>query len=138
MVPLDGSHASLQAVALASQIAHKNKGKVYAVRVIEVKRTMPLDARLDPEAESAERMIGEAEQVARQHKADIVSEVLQAREAGHALVDEAVERGVDLIVVGMEQTEGLGEGHLGRAAPYVLESAPCEVWICRHVAEATA
>ena len=37
----------MDAVLLACSIAKKNKGKVYAVHVIEVKRSLPLDAELE-------------------------------------------------------------------------------------------
>jgi nucleotide-binding universal stress UspA family protein len=132
MVPVDGSHASLQAVALACDIARKNKGNVFVVHVIEVKRTMPLDAELEPEAAAGEEVLSQAARVAREQDFDVDSEILQAREASHAIVDEAIERGVDLIILGMEYQQPFGEFQLGRVIQYVMKSAPCEVWVCRH------
>jgi nucleotide-binding universal stress UspA family protein len=130
MVPIDGSPASLEAVALASDVARKNKGKVFAVHVIEVKRTLPLDAQLRTEANAGEEMLAEAERVGRDHKIEIEGEILQAREVGHAIIDEARERQVDLIVVGTEQADG--QYQLGKVVPYILNAAPCEVWVWRH------
>ena len=132
MVPIDGSPASLEAVALASDIAKKNKGTVYVVHVIEVKRTLPLDAQLSPEANAGEELLAEAEKVGREHKVEIEGEILQAREAGHAIIDEALERDIDLIVVGTEQAEDDGGYQLGRVVPYLLSTAPCGVWVWRH------
>lgn len=135
MVPVDGSPASLQSVSLACDIARRNKGKVYVVHVIEVKRALPLDAPLSSEAAASEKVLSEAERVARDQNFDVEGEILQAREAGPAIVDEAVERGVDLIILGMEYPQSFGEFQLGRVSQYVLRSAPCEVWICRHPAQ---
>ena len=132
MVPVDGSHASLQAVALACDIAHKNKGRVSVVHVIEVKRTMPLDAELETEAAAGEEVLAQAARVAREQDFDVDSEILQAREASHAIVDEAIERGVDLIILGMEYQKPFGDFQLGRVIQHVMRSAPCEVWVCRH------
>lgn len=132
MVPVDGSHASLQAVALACDIARKNKGSVSVVHVIEVKRTMPLDAELEGEAAAGEEILTQAARVAREQDFDVDSEILQAREASHAIVDEAIERGADLIILGMEYKQPFGEFQLGRVIQYVMRSAPCEVWVCRH------
>ncbi len=132
MVPVDGSHASLQAVALACDIARKNKGSVSVVHVIEVKRTMPLDAELEGEAAAGEEVLTQAARVAREQDFDVDSEILQAREASHAIVDEAIERGADLIILGMEYKQPFGEFQLGRVIQYVMRSAPCEVWVCRH------
>ena len=135
MVPVDGSHASLQAVALACDIARKNKGMVYVVHVIEVKRTLPVDAELKPEAAAGEEVLARAEGVAREQDFDVEGEILQAREASHAIVDEAIERNVDLIILGMEYQRPFGEFQLGRVIQYVMKSAPCEVWVCRHPAQ---
>jgi nucleotide-binding universal stress UspA family protein len=132
MVPVDGSHASMQAIALACDIARHNKGMVYAVHVIEVKRTLPLDAQLDVEEAAGDEILAQAERVAREQNFDVEGEILHAREASPALVDEAIERGVDLIILGMGYTQPFGEFQVGRVVQYVLKSAPCEVWVCRH------
>lgn len=134
LVPVDGSNASLQAVALACDIARKNKGTVYVVHVIEVKRTLPLDASLDSEAITGEEILARAEEVAREQKLDVRSEIIQAREASHAIVDEAMARSVDLVILGMEYQQPFGEFQLGRLIEHVMKSAPCEVWVCRHPA----
>jgi nucleotide-binding universal stress UspA family protein len=132
LVPVDGSHASLQAIALASDIARKSKGKVYVVHVIEVKRTLPLDAPMEPEEAAADDILQRAEEVARKQGFQIEAEILHAREAGPAIVDEAIERGADLIILGIEYNQPFGEFELSKLAQYTLRNAPCEVWICRH------
>lgn len=122
----------MDAIALACNIARKNKGKVYAVHVIEVKRSLPLDADLSDEASSGEGVLVQAEKVAQDNDFKIEGELLQAREAGHAIVDEAMERGVDLIVMGAEHKAPLGEYQMGRLTQYVVRAAPCSVWLWRH------
>ncbi len=132
LVPVDGSPASLDAVLLACTIARKNKGKVYAVHVIEVRRSLPLDAELTDEAAAGEEVLTRAERAATEADFRIEGELLQAREAGHAIVDEAMERGVDLILMGAEHKAPLGEYQMGRLTQYVLRAAPCSVWLWRH------
>jgi nucleotide-binding universal stress UspA family protein len=132
LVAVDGSPASMDAVNLACTIAKKNKGKVYAVHVIEVKRSLPLDAELAEEATNGEDVLLRAERVAADADCKIEGELLQAREAGHAIVDEAMERGVDLILMGAEHKAPLGEYQMGRLTQYVLKAAPCNVWLWRH------
>lgn len=135
LVPTDGSRASMGAVALACNIAKRNKGTVYVVHVIEVKRSLPLDAELEPEASEGERILLEAEKVADGQDFQVQGELLQAREAGHAVVDEAVERGVDGIILGVDYKRPFGEFQLGRLTQYVLKNAPCLVWVCRQPVE---
>ncbi len=132
LVAVDGSPASMDAVSLACAIAKRNKGKVYAVHVIEVKRSLPLDADLSEEASSGEDVLLRAERTANEADFRIEGELLQAREAGHAIVDEAMERGVDLILLGAEHKAPLGEYQMGRLTQYVLRAAPCNVWLWRH------
>ena len=60
LVRIDDSAASLDALALALQLSKKNKGTVYAVYVIEVARSMALDADLPPEAAEGEEMLRKA------------------------------------------------------------------------------
>lgn len=118
-------------IKLACSIARKNKGKIYVVHVIEVKRALPLDAAMGPEIEKGDKILARAQTIADTLDCEVVTDLLQAREAGPALVDEAVERGVDLIIMGMEYKRRFGEFDLGSAVPYVLKNAPCRVLVWR-------
>ncbi len=131
LVPVAGSQASMDALALACLLAKRNKGRVYAVYVIEVARSLPLDADLSPEAQEGEQILARAEQVADSLDYGVTGELLQARDAGHAIVDEAIERDVDGILVGMEYKRPLGEFQMGLTAQYMLRNAPCQVIVCR-------
>ncbi|MCI0849860.1 MAG: universal stress protein [Chloroflexi bacterium] len=134
-MPVDASHASMQAVALACDIARQNKGKVVAVHVIEVKRTLALDAPMEPEEAAGEEILKRAEGVAKTQSCSIESEILHAREAGSAIVDEAIDRQVDLVILGTGYEQPFGAFQLSSIVLHVLKNAPCEVWVCRHPAE---
>jgi nucleotide-binding universal stress UspA family protein len=131
LVPSDGSLASYEALAQAVNVAKRNKGQVFVVHVIEVKRTLPLDAEMAEEAQRGEEILSEAERLAEELDFHVEGELLQAREAGHAIVDEAMERRVDAIVMGTEYRRPFGEYQLSRTIQYVLKHAPCQVWVFR-------
>ena len=58
--------------------------------------------------------------------------LLQARDVGAAIVDETIERGADLLVVGLPYRKRFGgEFAIGRTIPYILQNAPCAVWVVR-------
>jgi nucleotide-binding universal stress UspA family protein len=58
--------------------------------------------------------------------------LLQARNVGAALVDEATERRADLLVLGLPYRKRFGgDFAIGRTIPYVLKNAPCAVWVIR-------
>jgi nucleotide-binding universal stress UspA family protein len=131
LVPCNGSIAAYEALAFACTQAKRNKGRVFVVHVIEVKRTLPLDADMVPEAHRGEVILTEAERIGDELDVRIEGELLQAREAGHAIVDEAIERGIDVIVMGTEYTRPLGEYQVGRTVQFVMKQAPCQVWVFR-------
>ena len=118
-------------MALACSLARKYKGMVYAVYVIEVARTMALDAELVPEARKAEEVLRQAEEIAREADYKVEGEILQARDAGHAIVDEAIERQVSAILMGVGYQTPYGEFAMPDSALYVLKHAPCQVLILR-------
>ncbi|HEY8477673.1 MAG TPA: universal stress protein [Chloroflexota bacterium] len=131
LVPLAGNSTDADIMALACYLAKRDRAKIYAINVIEVKRTLPLDAELHDETARGEAILEQAERVAAQWNQEIESEILQARDVGTAIVDEAIERNIDLILLGVVYKRRFGEFDLGRTVPYVLKNAPCRVWVCR-------
>jgi nucleotide-binding universal stress UspA family protein len=131
LVPVNGNPTDDDMISLACGLAKRQRGEVIAMYVIEVKRTLPLDADLPPEASKGEQALERAEETAEELGVDLKTELLQARDVGTAIVDEAVARQADLIILGMPYRKKFGEFDLGKTAPYVLKHAPCSVWIAR-------
>jgi nucleotide-binding universal stress UspA family protein len=131
LVPVDGTPVADEALTLACNLVRKSKSKVYAVFVIEVARTLALDAEMTNEAQRAEGVLVRSEEIAEALDCKVEGEILQARDAGHAIVDEAIERDVSAIVLGVSHDRPLGELDLGRTASYVVEHAPCQVIVLR-------
>jgi nucleotide-binding universal stress UspA family protein len=127
LVPVSGAKADVETVKLACRLAKKDKGKVWAVSVVTIKRALPLDAEIESEIKKAEEILDNAETVAGEEDYEIETDVLQAREIGPAIVDEAVERGVSLILMGVAYEQRFGQFSLGNTVPYVLKNAPCPV-----------
>lgn len=131
LVPITSSPASLEALNIACNLAKLRKGRVYAVHVIEVLRSLPLNAEMDEEARRGEQLLRKAEEVASEVDYRIKGELLQAREAGQAIVDESRERQVDAIILGIGYKRLIGSFQVGRTADYVLKNASCQVWVVR-------
>jgi nucleotide-binding universal stress UspA family protein len=127
LVPVVGSDADEEAVKLACRLAKKDKGMVWVVSVVAIKRALPLDAEIDSEIKTAEDILDHVETVAEEEDYEVETDVLQAREVGPAVVDEAVERGVDLILMGVTYKRRFGQFSLGSVVPYVLKNSPCPV-----------
>ena len=127
LVPLAGTAIDPDVIEYAIALGRAHKAKITAVHVIEVKWNMPLDAVLDAELERGEEVLALAEKVAEKLGAHISTEVLQAREAAAAIVDTAVEKGTELILLGMPYRKRLGRVYVGRTVEEVYVKAPCAV-----------
>lgn len=127
LVPVSGTDADAETIKLACRLAKRDKGKVWAVSVVTIKRALPLDAEIDSEIKKAEGILDKVEDAAAEEDCEIETDVLQAREVGPAIVDEAVERGMSLILMGITYKQRFGQFSLGEAVPYVLKNSPCPV-----------
>ena len=104
------------------------KRKVHFVHVIEVPRALPLKAVLTQESERADRMLNSAMEIARRVGCEAVAEVVQARDAGSAIVDEVKDHCCALLLVGLVRHHN-HSSDLGKSVSYVLANAPCRVWL---------
>ncbi len=130
LVPVTGSEADEEAIKLACRLVKKNKAKIRVIYVITVKRTLPLDAEIESEIRKAEDILDHIERVAEEEDYEVETDLLQAREAGLTIVEEAVEQKVDLILMGVKYKRRFGQFSLGSTVPYVLKNAPCHVILC--------
>ena len=135
LVPVSGAPSEDEAIALACQYARQDNAKLQLIHVIQVQRALPLNSESTTETERAEIILENAERIAAQNDVAVETDLLQARVAGAALVDAAIERNVDLIVMSMPHRRKADRFYLGTTTMYVLEHAPCRVWFCRGAAK---
>lgn len=131
LVAINGTKVDEETVPLACSLARKSKGKVLVTYVIQIDRTLPLDAEVKPSVDRAEEALSAAEIYAEASNCEINTDLLQARAIGPALVDEINEKHADLIILGIEYETRFGEFTMGNIAPYVLKNAPCQVLVWR-------
>jgi nucleotide-binding universal stress UspA family protein len=131
LVPVSGVHTDAEAVRLGCRLARRGKAKVMVVTVLEIKRSLALGTVQDVEMDRAEKVLDEAETIAHELEMDIETELLQARDAGPAIVEEIAHWKADLVVIGMPFRMRFGEFHMGRTAPYILRHAACRAMLFR-------
>ncbi len=131
LVPINGTKVDEEVIGLACRLAKISKAEIYAAYVIELERSLPLDAEVASEVEKGEKALDMAEKIARSYNYGVETDLLQARDVGPALLDEALERKVDLIIIGLSYKTRFGEFSLGSTVPYLLKNAPCRVMIYR-------
>jgi nucleotide-binding universal stress UspA family protein len=117
---------------MASELAKPIHAELVAVHVVEIGWSLPLDADIAGRSEKVQQILDVAESVAEEAKMRLEPVLLQARDVGAALVDEATEREADLLVLGLPYRKRFGgDFAIGRTIPYVLKNAPCAVWVVR-------
>lgn len=132
VIALNGGSSDSRIVSLMAEQANQQKAELIAVHVVEIDWTLPLDADIAGRSEDVQRVLDIAESIAEDYKVSLVPVLLQARDVGAAIVDETIERDADLLVVGLPYRKRFGgEFAIGRTIPYVLQNAPCAVWVVR-------
>ncbi len=136
VIALNGGPSDLRTVRLVCEVARAQRGdrrpELTAIHVVELDWTVPLDADVAERSEDAQQVLDAADAVAEQMQCRLESVLVQARDVGAAIVDEASARNADLLVLGLPyRTRFGGEFAIGRAVPYALKNAPCAVWVVR-------
>jgi nucleotide-binding universal stress UspA family protein len=131
LIPVSGAHTDVEAVRLGCRLARRGKARVMVVTVLELRRSLALGTVQDVEMDRAEKILDDAEKKARELETEIETELLQARDAGPAIVEEIAHWKADLVVVGMPFRMRFGEFHMGKTAPYLLRHAACRTMLFR-------
>ena len=115
---------------LGCQMANLMGTTLAALHVVEVAPGLPLDAEEDILDRPGKQVLALARQIASNNfSMHISTKLLRARHAGEAIVAEAAEKEVELLIVGFHQDHGLVEKLLGSTVQYVSHHAPCKVLV---------
>ncbi len=122
-------------LAHAADLVRPVRGRLHILYVIEVDRSLPVDAEIGPAAARGEDILHRIEGMLHLPRSEFDANMVQAREMGPAVVSEALSREVDAIVIGTSFPRHYGAFSLGRDIPYILEHAPCLVVMRREPPE---
>jgi len=132
VVGLSGGPTDALVVKLACDLVRPTKAALVGVHVVEVDWAHDLAEDVAGGSETASTVLDLAEGVAERNGCRMETSLLQARDVGAALVDEAASLGADLLIVGLPYRKKFGgDFAIGRTVPYVLQNAPCEVLVVR-------
>jgi nucleotide-binding universal stress UspA family protein len=135
VVPVAGSVIDGRVLDILPDLMSKDGGEVTFLFVVEVPQSMPLDAELPAEIELGEQALRHAEKIAKRalpaRTTQVLTELLQARAVGPAIVDEAIERNAEAIIMTAAIHRRFGRPTLGETTDHVLLHAPCEVVVIR-------
>jgi nucleotide-binding universal stress UspA family protein len=129
LVPTVGVAYSEKAIELACRLGIEQKAEIVLTYVLEIPRTLPLDASI-PEGEvQGNEALERGKAVVELHDLIPILRLERAREAGEGIIKAAKENEVDVIVLGIRPTWHGGQYIWGQTTEIILKKAPCEVII---------
>ncbi len=132
---LNGGPTDELVVRMGCELARGRQLDLIALHVVEVDWRHDLSEDLASSDQGASAVLDLAEGIAERQRVPLRTELLQARDVGAALVDEATELGADLLVVGLPYRHRFGgDFAIGDVIPYVFQNAPCKVVVVREPA----
>jgi basic amino acid/polyamine antiporter, APA family len=130
VVPVVRSPETEEALVAAARLAAERGATIAIVAVVEMPLSLPIAAHLPEEEEAADALLDEARALVEGYGVRAVVRLARARRAGPAIVEEAVRRNAELIVVGAPRRAGRRRGPVfGRTVDYVLKSSPVRVLV---------
>jgi len=129
LVPLKLGPIGEEMVATAVKLAQESGASVWALHVVRVPMERPLEEELPDEEESAAAALAEAQLLGSDHGVEVKGKTVRARSIGDAIVSQAKELGVDLIVLGSAPKWRRQSRFFSPTVEYVLKKAPCEVLV---------
>ena len=132
LVPMAPGYPSDEAMDIAARLARERRARIVAVTAIEVPLELPLDAYLPDEVAEANRELDEARAIGDLYGVNVVTRIIRGRNSGRAIVDEAVRRGSEIIVMGGPRRVRLAAGKraiFGDTVDFVLKHAPVRVMV---------
>jgi len=129
---LNGGPTDGLVIRLGCELARGRAMELIALHVIEVDWRHDLSEDLASSNATASAVLDLAENIAEQNKVTLRTGLLQAREVGAALVDEAAELAADVMIVGLPYRQRFGgDFAIGDVIPYVFQNASCTVLVAR-------
>jgi APA family basic amino acid/polyamine antiporter len=129
LVPLKLGPIGEEMVATAVKLAQESGASVWALHVVRVPMDRPLDEEIADEEENAAAALAEAQLLGADHRVEVKGKTVRARSIGEAIVSQAKELNVDLIVLGSAPKWRRQSRFFSPTVEYVLKKAPTEVLV---------
>jgi APA family basic amino acid/polyamine antiporter len=132
LVPIAPGYASDEAMDFACRLAAERRASIVAFTAIDVPLDLPLDAALPDDVREANEQLDEARAIGDSYGVRVIGRIARTRNIGRAIVDEAIRRHSEIIVMAGPRRVRLQRGRrqiFGDAVDFVLRHAPCRVMV---------
>ena len=132
LVPIAPGYPSDEAMDFACRLAAERRASIVAFTAIQVPLDLPLDAELPEDVHEANLQLDEARAIGDSYGVRVIGRIARTRNIGRAIVDEAIRRDSEIIVMAGPRRVRLQRGRrqiFGDAVDFVLRHAPCRVMV---------
>jgi nucleotide-binding universal stress UspA family protein len=113
-------------VEIACRLATSAEAEIIALHVVEIGPGLPLDAHAEILDQPGRELLAHARRAALENGfSRFTTELVRARLAGKAIVEEARERDINLLILGYHKRHGLAHMLAGSTMEYAARHAPC-------------
>lgn len=135
LVAVNDTPHSQAAFRWACRVARERRARLFAIHVVEVPLAYSLDTEVMEHWQKGEQVMREIELIGGEEKYRRPEiRCVRARRAGAAIVQEAEEREMDLVIAGESRRHGFGAEPMGVTTNYIFQHAPCQVLLWREPA----
>jgi APA family basic amino acid/polyamine antiporter len=132
LVPIAPGYPSDEAMDFACRLAAERRASIVAFTAIGVPLDLPLDTELPEDVREANEQLDEARAIGDSYGVRVIGRIARTRNIGRAIVDEAIRRQSEIIVMAGPRRMRLQHGRrqiFGDAVDFVLRHAPCRVMV---------
>jgi basic amino acid/polyamine antiporter, APA family len=129
LVPVVRSPESEDALIAAARLAAERGSMIAVLHVLEVPLARSLDADLGAIEDRANQLLDDAQALVEQYGVRAVTRLARARSAARAIVDDAVTRNAELIVLGAPRRGHRTRELIGRTTARVVKTSPVRVLV---------
>ena len=132
LAPVNGEAATERTFRWTCRIAKQERATIHAIYVLEVPLDQPLESHQVQATIKGEEILATIEAIADEERhREVQGKRRRCRNAGRPLVQEADDRHMDLIVLGIPYRRRFGACHIGTTASYIFNNASCRVLFIR-------
>ena len=129
LVPMKIGLIGEEVLGTAIKLAEEHGSAITALHVVRVPLDKPIEAELTEAEERAKASLAEAKLLAAELGVEVEGVIVHSRAIGEAIVQLALERSADLIVMGSSPRWRRQSRFFSPTVDHVLRQAPCEVMV---------
>ena len=125
LVALSGKTNDIKSISIAKNLIEKKSGVITFVHVLEIDLDKPIDIELPEKTSSGDKILSN---ILKKHQIQTYnhkSVLLQARNAGPAIISEASNQSTEVIIISKKNAQN--RSSLSKTIKYVLENSQCSV-----------